>query len=278
MQDNRISLDGTWEFLHVADDRLSGPAEVRQITVPSPWQAQFSDLRMRAGIGIYRRTVEIDEAWLHDSIWIRLGAVFHNTKVFVNGEAVGHNEGGFLPFSFDVTSHLKPGANEIKVRVDSPTDNPAEFPDSPFAEIPFGKQSWYGPLSGIWQPVYLERRISDHMTRVRLVPNLTTGRVTSGVFFARPLTDATQIRIEVTDPSGDVVLDEMHETQVGVTSMPFEFTLDDVRAWSPDHPNLYRIRLELIRNGEVKDEIADHFGFRSIETRNGKFYLNGEPL
>ena len=50
MQDNRISLDGTWEFLHVADDRLSGPAEVRQIMVPSPWQAQFSDLRMRAGI------------------------------------------------------------------------------------------------------------------------------------------------------------------------------------------------------------------------------------
>ena len=53
----------------------------------------------------------------------------------MNGEAVGHNEGGFLPFSFDVTPHLKPGANEIKVRVDSPTDNPAEFPDSPFAEI-----------------------------------------------------------------------------------------------------------------------------------------------
>ena len=80
MQDNCISLDGTWEFLHVADDRLSGPAEVRQITVPSPWQAQFADLRMRAGIGIYRRTIEIDEAWLHDSIWIRFGAVFHNTE------------------------------------------------------------------------------------------------------------------------------------------------------------------------------------------------------
>src|SRR5918993_62825 len=232
MQDNRISLDGTWEFLHVADDRLSGPAEVRQIVVPSPWQAQFSDLRMRAGIGIYRKTIQIDESWLHDSIWLRFGAVFHNSKVFINDEAVGSNEGGFLPFSFDVTSYLRPGENEIKVRVDSPTDNPAEFPDSPFAEIPFGKQSWYGPLSGIWQPVHLERRISDHMNRVRLVPSLATGRVTSGVFFARPLTGATQIRIEVTDPTGQVVV----------------------------------------------DEIADHFGFRTIETRGGKFYLNGEPL
>ncbi len=278
MQDNRISLDGTWEFLHVADDRLSGPAEVRQITVPSPWQAQFSDLRMRAGIGIYRRTIDIAEEWLRDSIWLRFGAVFHNSRVFVNGEQVGTNEGGFLPFAFDVTSYLKAGANEIKVRVDSPTDNPAEFPDSPFAEIPFGKQSWYGPLSGIWQSVYLDRRISDHMTRVRLVPKRDTGHVTSGVFFARPLTAATQIRIEVRDPSGEVVLDEMHETQIGVTSMPFEFKVDDVQSWSPDQPNLYRIRLELIRDGEVRDEIGDHFGFRTIETRNGKFYLNGEPV
>ncbi len=277
MDDSRISLDGTWEFLHVADDRLSGPAEIREITVPSPWQAQFSDLRMRAGIGIYRKTIEIEEDWLRDSVWLRFGAVFHNARVFINGEQVGTNEGGFLPFSFDVTPYLKPGRNEIKVRVDSPTDNPAEFPDSPFAEIPFGKQSWYGPLSGIWQSVHLERRIVDHMTRLRLVPHRDTGRVTAGVFFARPLTDATRIRIEVRDPAGQVVIDEIHETQVGVTSMPFEFSVEDVQSWSPDHPNLYQVRLELLRD-TLKDDIEDTFGFRTIETRGGKFYLNGEPL
>ena len=93
MRDSRISLDGTWEFLHVSDDRLAGPVEVREITVPSPWQAQFADLRMRAGIGIYRRTIEIDEAWLTDSVWIRFGAVFHNSRVFINGEQIGTNEG-----------------------------------------------------------------------------------------------------------------------------------------------------------------------------------------
>ncbi|QFU17849.1 glycoside hydrolase family 2 protein [Microvirga thermotolerans] len=278
MQDNRISLDGSWEFLHVADDRMPGPAEVREIVVPSPWQAQFQDLRMRAGIGIYRRIVDIPADWLHDSVWLRFGAVFHNTRAFVNGEPVGSNEGGFLPFSFDVTQHLRPGLNEIKVRVDSPTDNPAEFPDSPFAEIPFGKQSWYGPLSGIWQSTFLERRIPDHMNRIRLVPRRETGHVAAGVFFARPLTDTAQVRIEVRDPSGAVVIDELHETQVGVTSMPFDFTVPEVQSWSPDEPNLYTIRLALVRNGVVRDEIGDHFGFRTIETRNGKFYLNGEPL
>jgi hypothetical protein len=242
MHDSRITLDGTWEFLHVSDDRLSGPAEIRQIHVPSPWQAQFEDLRMRAGIGIYKREIDIAEEWLRDAVWIRFGAVFHNTKVLVNGEQVGINEGGFLPFSFEVTRFLKPGRNEI------------------------------------WQSVYLERRISDHLTRVRLVPNRETGKVTSGAFFARPLSKETQVRIEVRDPDGEVVLDTSRETQIGVTSMPFEFTVPEVRSWSPDTPHLYRIRLEMRRDGEVVDDLEDSFGFRTIETRDGKFFLNGEPL
>ena len=109
--------------------------------------------------------------------------MFHNSKVFINDELVGSNEGGFLPFSFDMTAHLRPGRTRSRSGSIRPTDNPAEFPDSPFAEIPFGKQSWYGPLSGIWQSVYLERRILDHMNRVRLVPNRETGRVDGGVVF-----------------------------------------------------------------------------------------------
>src|SRR4051812_2395518 len=190
MGDGRICLDGTWDFLHIADDRLSGPAEVRAITVPGPWQAQFAALRMRAGIGIYRRNFEVPQDWLGESVWLRFGAAFHNARVWVNGELAGTNEGGFLPFGFDVTPHLRPGTNEVKVRVDSPTDNPAEFPDSPFAEIPFGKQSWYGPLSGLWQSVHLERRVPDHLARVRLVPDRRTGAVSAEAFFARALTDA----------------------------------------------------------------------------------------
>jgi hypothetical protein len=278
MPDSRLCLDGTWEFLHIADDRMSGPAEVREIKVPSPWQAQVSDLRMRAGIGIYRRTVTVPAEWIGEHVWIRFGAVFHNTKVFVNGELVGSNEGGFLPFSFEVTRHLRSGENEIKVRVDSPTDNPVEFPDSPFAEIPFGKQSWYGPLSGIWQSVHLERRIPDHIVRVRLVPNRETGKVVAGAFFANPLVQATDVAVELFDPAGERLLEFTLTAMPGVTSVPFEFQVGDVKSWSPDAPNLYRTRVAMRRQGEEKDALEEQFGFRTIETRGGHFYLNGEPL
>ena len=223
MPASRLSLDGTWEFLHVSDDRPSGPASVRAINVPAPWQAQFADLRMRAGIGIYRRLIDIPAEWLSDHVWLRFGAVFHNSRVWVNEALVGTNEGGFLPFSFDVTQHLRPGENEIKVRVDSPTDNPAEFPDSPFAEIPFGKQSWYGPLSGIWQPVHLERRIPDHMKQARIVPKRETGEVAGVAVFASPLAEATDLRVEVLDPTDASLLVFTVTAMPGAASMPFEF-------------------------------------------------------
>jgi hypothetical protein len=274
----RLSLDGTWEFLHVSDDRPSGPASVRAINVPAPWQAQFADLRMRAGIGIYRRLIDIPAEWLCDHVWLRFGAVFHNSRVWVNGALIGTNEGGFLPFSFDVTQHLRPGENEIKVRVDSPTDNPAEFPDSPFAEIPFGKQSWYGPLSGIWQPVHLERRILDHVKQARIVPKRETGEVAGVAVFASPLVEATDLRVEVFDPADASLLVFTVTAMPGAASMPFEFQVGEVRSWSPQEPNLYRVRIEMLRRGVSLDALEERFGFRTIETRDGKLYLNGEPL
>src|SRR5215203_2165561 len=278
MPDSRMSLDGTWEFLQISEDRMAGAAEVRQIVVPAPWQDKFADLRIRAGIGIYRRQIDVPQELLRDCVWLRFGAVYHNVRVFVNGELAGTNEGGFLPFSFEVTGHLRPGINEIKVRVDSPTDNPAEFPDSPFAEIPFGKQSWYGPLSGIWQPVHLERRIPDHVKQARIVPKHETGEVAGVAVFASPLVEATDLRVEVFDPADASLLVFTVTAMPGAASIPFEFQVGEVLSWSPEAPNLYRVRIEMLRRGASLDALEERFGFRTIETRGGKLYLNGEPL
>ncbi|MGH6873778.1 MAG: sugar-binding domain-containing protein, partial [Aestuariivirgaceae bacterium] len=106
MHQKRISLDGTWQFLHSSGDRVSQPVTVREITVPGPWQAQFADLRTRGGTGIYRREFELPPGWLQERAYLRFGAVFHTAYVYVNGQLAGKHEGGFLPFSFDVTEQL----------------------------------------------------------------------------------------------------------------------------------------------------------------------------
>src|SRR5688572_25943333 len=100
MERAHICLDGLWDFLHVVEDYRSRPVEWRSITVPCPWQAQFPDLRMRAGTGLYRRQFEIPAGWKRDRLFLMFGAVFHVATVWANGVLVGTHVGGFLPFSF----------------------------------------------------------------------------------------------------------------------------------------------------------------------------------
>src|SRR5256714_983160 len=269
LSQDRILLDGTWDFLHLPEDYRSDPVGWRSIQVPGPWQAQFAELRMRGGTGIYRRQVEIPAGWKRRRIFLEFGAVFHITRAWVNGELVGLHIGGFLPFSFDVTEQLVEGVNEIKVRVDSPMDDPNEYPEAPFAEIPFGKQSWYGPLSGIWQSVWLEPRAVDHITRARITPELATGRVGVRAFFAQPLVAETRAEVTVECPDSETVGTEPSLLESGSEQAELALILPDVRAWSPAAPNLYTLQLVLRRGGDVVDKFEDRFGFRTIETRGG---------
>ena len=90
--------------------------------------------------------------------------------LLVNRTLVAENEGGWLPFEAEIGALLRPEANEVAVHVTAPTDDPAAYPEYPFAEILAGKQSWYGPQGGIWQSVLLERRAPDHLRLLRLRP------------------------------------------------------------------------------------------------------------
>ena len=48
--------------------------------------------------------------------------------------------------------------------------------------------------------------------------------------------------------------------------------------WSPDTPNLYRVETSLRAGGQVQDSYSDTCGFRTVEARDGRIYLNGEPI
>lgn len=80
--ENPIPLDGTWDFVHAVEDYRASPAAWRPIKVPGPWQAQFADLRMRGGTGIYRRAIDIPAGWKREHVFLRFGAVFHIAREF----------------------------------------------------------------------------------------------------------------------------------------------------------------------------------------------------
>jgi hypothetical protein len=283
----RLSLDGEWEFAvdpdrALAPDSLAG-AELRAIQVPGPWQAQFPDLRDYTGQAWYRRTfrwTEADDSATEAIYLLHFGAVDYFSAVWLNGVQVGEHEGGYLPFDLDVTSALRrDGENELIVRVIDPGSDADADLGFPFAEVPHGKQSWYGPVGGIWQSVHLERRSADHVRAVRITPDVPGERAVVHIETSRPATRPLRIDLTLTAPGGGTQT-VGHRLEAGEQSAEREIPIPGPELWDTDNPRLYLLETALSEeSGAPLDQRSDRFGMRSIgASTDGFLLLNGRPV
>jgi hypothetical protein len=260
--------------LKVADiDKSQG---WRKAVVGLSWNAQFHDLRDYMGVAWYRTQVQRPDVSNGQTVILEFGAVDYFSEVFVNGKRVGEHEGGYTPFTFDITDALRAGPNELVVRVvDPPMDekeNRARFPAMMYNEIPHGKQNWYVQTGGIWQPVSLRVCPRNCIERVQVTTRndgqmeISVHRTNRGRF-----PQAVPTYLILRNPSGKV---EVRTSKPEVSDLVvFEGSIKSPQLWSPDKPNLYTAE---VRSGN--DTVVESFGFRWFEAREGKFYLNGQPF
>jgi hypothetical protein len=280
MDSNRLSLDGAWDFQFGANDfvTVSGSQTWRTAQVPMPWQAQFEDLRHSSGTAWYRRQFTVDagvwETAVPQAAVLHFGAVNYQAAVWLNGTWVGEHEGGYLPFEFDVISLLREDANELLVRVVAPTDDRECYPDFPFSEVPHGKQSWYGPVGGIWQSVWLAFRPALHISHLALNPLPAEAAVEVQVELNAVPPGDYQIVCTVTGPgeetAGSAVFKQALSGVIQFTAAP--------QLWSPDTPVLYTVTAVLQISDQPSHTAQKVCGFRTIEVQNGRLYLNGSPI
>ncbi len=282
------SLDGTWQFAvdhegKLTINDLSSFKDWREIRVPLSWNAQFADLRDYRGVAWYRKTVDFQPIKPDQTVLLKFGAVDYFAEVFVNGQKAGEHEGGYLPFTLDVGKLIKAGANEIAVRVTDPDNDKARWGDMNFNEIPHGKQSWYVHTGGIWQSVALEIKPWAYITSVKVHPSIdgtvSVSVMTIANYAARPNQSPTECFALIIDSSGKA-FDLGHGLGAGgapTTSyseaIRFETKIPSPRLWSINKPELYTIKVKF---GE--DLFTSRFGFRKFDARDGKFYLNDEPI
>jgi hypothetical protein len=284
----RLPLDGEWEFAVDPDRSLSpatlAAAELRRIRVPGPWQAQFADLRDYTGVAWYRHrfrwTEPEDPAGTDVVHLLRFGAVDYFATVWLNGVLVGEHEGGYLPFELPVTSVLRhDGDNELVVKVIDPGSDADADLGFPFAEVPHGKQSWYGPIGGIWQSVHLERRSADHLRAVRITPDVPGGRALVQVETSRPSPRALRFELTLTAPGGGTHT-LGHGIHPGEQTAVRELSIPEPELWDTENPRLYVLETTLIEESGVPlDRRSDRFGMRSIgSSPDGFLVLNGRPV
>ena len=226
----------------------------------------------RHTIGWYRRTVSIPENWGDKRVILKFGAVDWEATVWVNGNQIGKNENGYLPFELDITDVLTPGEpTHIVVRAYDAQDHGEQLA---------GKQiGWYVRASGIWQTVYLEPRNATHITQCHITPDIDNASATFAVKIGGDVENSgATLRWDCDELSGSVEISS-NETQFTVNIPP-----EQLRLWDVDTPNLYDVTLELVAGDTTVDRIYTYFGMRKVSIAKAPgedyqyIYLNNRPI
>ena len=198
---------------------------------------------------------------------LHFGAVDERCTVYWNGNRVGRHRNGYLAFQFDVTPFVRQGENELKVFVRDDTDEGNECRGKQTLE-PGGM--YYHAQSGIWQTVWLETVPETYLSEMRITPIPEEEAVELKMTFSQEPRESGDVRITVEETGETVTAPLSRHVEVRVP-------VSEPRLWSPEHPELYSLRIEA---GE--DAARSYFAMRTFGTgidENGKarLLLNGRP-
>ena len=282
------SLDGPWAFAFDDEDQglqagwyQEGAALPLLIQVPFAYQSQSSGIGLSEHHPIlwYQRSFALPDEVAKRRILLRFGAVDHACQVWVNGQMAGCHKGGYAAFALDISPCLRPGDNDLRLRVTDRRDTAQ----------PRGKQywedglmgCWYTPSSGIWQSVYLEALGDTGIDAIRVTPDIDRHAARVAVDLDREPGEGLSLEYElrfegrlVRRITSDVPF-QRYELSLDMRDAS---RVDSLRLWSPEHPRLYDLTLRLRRGEELLDEVFTYFGMRKVEQRDGHVLLNNSPL
>ena len=272
------NLNGPWSFrFDPQDDGMqrgwewSSASFEQEILVPFSWGAPLSGVADEADIGWYARDVEVPVAWDGRRVFLVVGASDWRTTAWLDGYELGNHRGGYTPFAFELTSHMRPGAiRRLVLRVD---DTPHPFKLE-------GKQG-YGPARGIWQTPYLEVRGDAPLDAVHFTPDLAADKATVTAYLLEPA--PADLTLRLTFRTGGVA-PVSYPVPAGSESVTFEVPVPEARLWSLDDPFLYEVEARLEGANLAADQVQTYFGMREVSvvdlpgTDIPYVALNGEPL
>ena len=281
------SLNGPWDFAIDFDASLTDP---RQVEWTSQIEVPFAPETAASGIGRtdlfhaswYRRAFDVP-AGAAPNVLLHFGAVDYRATVWVNDQLVGTHEGGYTPFTCDITAAVagRP-RSELVVRAE---DDPMDL------EKPRGKQDWsltphsiwYMRTSGIWQTVWLERVPATWIERIRWTPNLERWEIGCSVWCAGRSANGLRLRVRLA--SGGVMLtDDVYSVTGRDTHRRIVLSdpgIDDSRnelLWSPARPQLVDAELTLEgAGGAIVDRVRSYTALRAVAVDGNRLVLNGRP-
>lgn len=308
-------LNGSWKFyysdshLRLPQDAVATVADMAKwhdIQVPGNWEVQGFGIPIYSNqgyefkasnpqppqlpsdipVGIYRREITIPEGWTARDIYLHIAGAKSGVYVYVNGQEVGYNEDSKNPAEFLINKYVHAGKNTLVLKI-------LRWSTGSYLEC---QDFWR--LSGIERDVFLYSQPKAAIKDFRVVSSLDD-TYTKGIFKLgvdirnnHPADKSLSLTCQLLDASGKLVVNSEKDCLLkggGVHTIAFEQILPEVKTWTSEIPNLYKLLITLKENGKVTEVVPFNVGFRRIEiketqqiAKNGKPYvvllINGQPL
>ena len=276
-----VSLNGDWKFQ--LDPNSAGwqswynglPESARTVSVPHTWNIEDGTERY-FNLAWYQKDFNVPFEWKGNQVRLHFEAAYRDVVVYVNGKKAGENFGsGYTPFSFEISGLLNFGAeNRITVAISN------AFSENAF---PYMEKFDWNADGGIIRPVSLivtgkpsiryahvnpEINFKDNSAKASINIKTWEENIKKAVF---TLTFSEY-------KSKKVVLSKSVEltAQNGIFTTQADF--QDINLWHFDSPNLYTLQVDVAVKGKTTDTYVTRFGFRKVEIKGDKFFLNEEPV
>lgn len=255
-----INLNGLWDYAIAEKDKYF-PETEGKILVPFAAESSLSGVGKKVGKENalwYFHDFKIPKEWMGEVIKLNFGAVDWKMDLWINDIKVGAHEGGYTPFSFDITPFLKDGESQkITIKVWDPAD---QGPQPRGKQVINPRGIWYTSVTGIWQTVWLEPVNKTHITNIKLNPDIDHGVLKAAVE-GNNIEYGDIIEVNVID-KGQVI-----STGMFTKDQVAEISISNMHLWSPEDPYLYEVKVNLTRNGIVLDEFKSYTAMRKISSK-----------
>lgn len=282
---HRTLMDRGWQFVLADSARMAQPSyddrHWRTLDLPHDWaiEGDFYEHHpsgtvggaLPGGVGWYRKHFEVNNILNNHRYYIDFDGVFMLSSVYLNGHLLGIRPYGFISFRYDLTPYLnRHGDNVIAVRVDNGTQPNCR---------------WYSGC-GIYRHVYMVQSSDVHVAhwgiQVQQSWKASNCKLHINVQVSNECGSPRTIslRQQVYDRAGQIVA---HATTtqtlaVGETMLNMRHSIAHPHRWSTSDPYLYRLKTQLLCQGQETDCEETTVGLRTaVFDANRGFLLNGVP-
>jgi beta-galactosidase len=290
------SLDGAWSFAYsptpesrprdfYKDDYDAG--SWKTIQVPGMIQAQgfgkpmFTNVKYPFPmnepwiahaineVGSYKRQFDVPSNWDGRDVFLHIGAAGAAYYIWVNGQQVGYSEDSKLPSEFNLTRFVRPGKNSIAIEL-------YRYADGSYLE---DQDFWR--VSGIERSVYVYAEPKARLRDYKVTASLDKARYADGLFAldAQFAGQGAKGQIVATIYDGKNAVLTTSAPLAGAAQAALKGTIKNVKAWSAETPNLYRMLIEYMDgDGKLVSATSRNIGFRTVEVGGGEVRVNGKRI